>query len=248
MSQELQTLDQNTIAKLVLNGDMKGLTDQQKIEYYSYRCQQAGLDPAAQPFNILLLNGKMILYANASASQQLTGIHKLSHQITGRELTDGVYCVFCRVASPDGRSTENMGAVTVEGLKGEAKANAMLKATTKAIRRTVLAHMGLGIMDETEVETEVETIPGAVHGALTMVAPEPAPATTNGWSIDEMEEFETTSARAYAAFKAGGKPEAYDLWLAKWRANKAKDPAEQVLTKMAAFVAKLEAAAAQKAA
>jgi hypothetical protein len=52
-----------------------------------------------------------------------------------------------------------MGAVPVDNLKGEAKANAMLKATTKAIRRAVLAHCGLGMMDE----TEVETIPGAAR-------------------------------------------------------------------------------------
>jgi hypothetical protein len=33
----------------------------------------------------------------------------------------------------------------------------MMKASTKAIRRTVLSHVGLGMMDE----TEVDTIPGA---------------------------------------------------------------------------------------
>jgi len=154
---EIRTLDPGTITKLVLNGDMKGLTDQQKVEYYGYRCNQAGLDPAAKPFDILTLNGKMILYANAGCTQQLTHIHKLSHQVTNRELVDDIYCVFVRVTGPDGRSTENMGAVPVVGLKGEAKANAFLKATTKAIRRAVLAHCGLGMLDE----TEVETIPGA---------------------------------------------------------------------------------------
>jgi len=168
MSQELRTLDQNIIASLVIKGDLKGLNPQQKVEYYNYRCNQAGLDPAAKPFDLLVLNGKEILYANASATQQLTGKRNLSHQITGRELVDGVYCVFCRVSSPDGQSTENMGAVPIEGLKGEAKANAMLKATTKAIRRTVLAHCGLGMMDE----TETETIPGAVKAPLpTLDAP-----------------------------------------------------------------------------
>ena len=159
MSNEIRTLslDPITIGKLVLSGDMKGLTPVQQVDYYNYRCQQAGLDPAAKPFDILTLNGKTILYANAACTQQLTSIHKLSHTITSRELVDGIYCVFCKVTGPDGRSTENMGAVPVDSLKGEAKANAYLKATTKAIRRTVLAHCGLGMMDE----TETVTIPGA---------------------------------------------------------------------------------------
>lgn len=151
------TLDPGTIGKLVLDGDLKGLTPAQRVDYYSYRCQQAGLDPAAKPFDLLTLNGKMVLYANAGCTQQLTATRKLSHEVTNRELVDGIYCVFVRVKGEDGRSTENMGAVPVEGLKGEAKANAMLKATTKAIRRAVLAHCGLGMLDE----TEAETIPGA---------------------------------------------------------------------------------------
>lgn len=176
MSNELRTLDQNTISSLVINGDLKRLTPDQKVAFYSYRCQQAGLDPAAKPFDLLTLNGKEILYANASCTQQLCAIHKLSHEVTSRELVDDIYCVFVRVKGPDGRSTENMGAVPVAGLKGEAKANAMLKATTKGIRRAVLAHCGLGMMDE----QEVETIPGATKQEWV----EPATA----WSEEDYAE------------------------------------------------------------
>lgn len=244
MSAELRTLDQATIAKLVLNGDMKGLTDAQKVDYYGYRCQQAGLDPAAKPFDILTLNGKMILYANASCTQQLTSIRKLSHQVTGRELVDGVYCVFVRVTGEDGRSTENMGAVPVEGLKGEPKANAMLKATTKAIRRAVLAHCGLGMMDETETETE--TIPGAkMEPADKVLAAQSA--SSSGWSIEEQEEFELTKDRMWSAFKAAGQSEeAFSKAFSTWQTRKTSDPAEMVLTAFAAFIEKLEAAAKAK--
>lgn len=249
MSNDLQTLDQGTITKLVLNGDMKDLSDKQKVDYYTYRCQQAGLDPAAKPFDILTLNGKMILYANAACTQQLTSNRKLSHHVTNRELVDGIYCVFVRVTDSDGRSTENMGAVPIDNLKGDAKANAMLKATTKAIRRSVLAHCGLGMMDETETETE--TIPGAkmesgntlVSGAKQPDAPAKGPYAFP-WSIEELEEFETTKDRAYSAFKAAGKDEgAFNQFAEVWKKNQMVDPAEKVLTKFAAIVNKLEEAA-----
>ena len=247
MSNEIRSLDQNTISKLVLAGDMKGLNDAQKVDYYTYRCQQAGLDPAAKPFDILTLNGKMILYANAACTQQLTSNRKLSHQVTNRELVDGIYCVFVRVYDPEGRSTENMGAVPIETLKGEAKANAMLKATTKAIRRAVLAHCGLGMMDE----TEVETIPGAkVETIDTKTTPEATQKTgpyAHPWSIDELEEFQTTMDRGYVAFKNAGAADKFEGFRDKWKANQKKDPAEMVLTKFAAIVNKLEAAAAKKA-
>ena len=236
MSDELRTLDPNIISSLVINGDLKRLTPEQKVAYYNYRCQQAGLDPSAKPFDLLTLNNKEILYANAGCSQQLTSIHGLSHQITGRELTDGIYCVFCRVTGPDGRSTENMGAVPVENLKGEMKSNAMLKATTKAIRRSVLAHMGLGMMDE----AEVETIPGAVVATLPTLITTP---TTGGWSIEEQETFAMGLEALYRIFKAGGHPEMYTKEEESWKERKKNDPAPVVLKALEERVNTLETAA-----
>jgi hypothetical protein len=66
---------------------------------------------------------------------------------------DDIYIVSVRVTGADGRVSENQGAVAIGHLKADALANAVLKATTKAIRRAVLSHVGLGMLDETEVET-----------------------------------------------------------------------------------------------
>lgn len=154
-------LDPAIQESIVLRGDLSGLNEQQKKNYYLFRCRQVGLDPAAKPFDLLKLNGKEILYANAGATQQLCSIHKLSTQITHRERIDDIYVVSVRVTGADGRVSENQGAVSVGNARGDALANAILKATTKAIRRAVLAHCGLGMLDE----TEVETIPGAVRAA-----------------------------------------------------------------------------------
>lgn len=263
MADELMTLDQGIVSSLVLNGDMGRLTPEQKVSYYNYRCQQAGLDPSAQPFNLLQLNGKLILYANAGASQQLTNNRDLSHQITDRELVDGIYCVFCRVTGKDGRSTENMGAVSVESLKGEAKANAMLKATTKAIRRSVLAHCGLGLMDE----TEVETIPGAakldlpyIEGKVVVpteptvganpddkLRPEPKPdPIVGGWTIQALEQFTTLIQNDLdLIFKDGGQPDLYNAEKEKWEGRKRTDPAEKVLPSLEARIDKLRKAMAK---
>jgi hypothetical protein len=146
-------IDPVIVESLVINGDLSKLNPAQKVALYRYRCQQVGLDPSAKPFDLLTLNGKQVLYANAGCTQQLCAIHKLKTAITAREKVDDIYTVCARVESPDGRFSENMGAVPLTGLKGDALANAFLKATTKAIRRTVLAHVGLGMLDETEVET-----------------------------------------------------------------------------------------------
>jgi len=150
---EVAIIDPAIIESIVTKGDLSGLNQVQKVQYYNYRCKQIGLDPSAKPFDLLNLSGKQVLYANAGATQQLCNIHKLSTQITGKERVDDIYIVSVRVTGADGRVSENQGAVSIAGLRGDALANGVLKATTKAIRRSVLAHCGLGMLDETEVET-----------------------------------------------------------------------------------------------
>ena len=178
------TLDPAIQSSIVLRGDLSGLNEDQKKQYYLYRCKQVGLDPAAKPFDLLTLNGKQILYANASATQQLCALHKLSTQITHRERVDGIYLDSVRVTGSDGRVSENQGAVDVGNLVGERLANAILKATTKAIRRSVLAHCGLGMLDETEVETipqaRVEPMVVTETPAPITVEEKPEPVATTG--------------------------------------------------------------------
>jgi hypothetical protein len=127
-----------------------------------------GLDPFTKPFDILRLNGKEVLYCTRSGTQQLNKLHKVSHLITSRDTNAeaGVYIVTSKASLPDGRCTESIGAVNIAGLKGEAYANAIMKAETKAKRRATLDLLGLGVLDE----SEAETIPNASVGALqTMV-------------------------------------------------------------------------------
>lgn len=198
---QVQAIDPAIIASVVTTGDLSKLSPQQKVALYNYRCQQAGLDPAAKPFDLLKLNGKEILYANATATQQLVGRHNLSVSIVSRDKVDDLYIVGARVASPDGRFSENTGAVPLGQLKGEALANAIMKATTKAIRRTVLAHLGLGMLDE----TEVATIPGAmtVDAAAASLVSDP-----RGDLTDVASDAVDTHVKALAALIDADKEEA----------------------------------------
>ena len=168
---EVAVIDPAIIESIVTKGDLSGLNQVQKVQYYNYRCKQIGLDPSAKPFDLLNLSGKQVLYANAGATQQLCNLHRLSTQITNKERLDDIYVVSVRVTGADGRSSENQGAVSIGGLRGDGLANAILKCTTKAIRRSVLAHCGLGMLDE----TEVETIPNAHKESIVIPQAEPIP-------------------------------------------------------------------------
>jgi hypothetical protein len=65
---------------------------------------------------------------------------------------EGVYIIICKVMNGAGRTDIARGAVTLQGLKGEALANAIMKTETKAKRRATLSICGLGFLDETEIE------------------------------------------------------------------------------------------------
>lgn len=141
---------------VIVGGDLAKLTPEQRVEYYLMRCEAAGLDPRTQPFQYITLQGKLTLYASKTATEQLCARRSITTAIVGRDRADDLYIVTCR-ASADGRYTESIGAVSIAGLRGDALANALMKAETKAKRRAVLSLSGLGMLDE----LEVATIPGA---------------------------------------------------------------------------------------
>lgn len=153
MSTELtEQVSPDIINSLILTGDMSKLTAGQQTQYYNAVCKSVGINPLTQPFAIITLQGKKTLYATKGCTQQLSDSRKINTEIKKKEVVDGVYIAECRATMPDGRYTDDIGAVSIGGLKGSELANAMMKSITKAKRRAVLALCGLGIPDESEVE------------------------------------------------------------------------------------------------
>lgn len=174
----LASLDAETMQNLVAGGDCSRLSPAQKVAYYQARCEAAGLDPRAQPFAFMRLNGKEVLYAQKAASDQLAAKHGVKMMIVSQSTEDGIRVVTVRAETKDGRQTDEIGAVPVKGLSGDALCNAMMKAVTKAKRRAVLSICGLGMLDETEVETIPQAAPIAASPAVEVLPAEgarPAP-------------------------------------------------------------------------
>lgn len=159
------------IEQVLIKGDLKALTEEQRNAYYLRVCESAGLNPLTQPFAYIVLNNKLTLYALRSATDQLRAVHGVSVVDMDEQDRDGVHIVTVKVTDKQGRSDMARGAVSVQGLKGEALANAIMKAETKAKRRATLSICGLGLLDE----TEVETIPGAHPLAPEQAAGEDSP-------------------------------------------------------------------------
>lgn len=141
---------------LVVDGDLGKLTPDQRVQYLKSVTESLGLNPMTRPFGLIRLDNKVTLYALKEASVQLA---KRDHVTV--KLGDYIYIkernmlmVQATASSPDGRSTDDVAAIPLgEKVLGDAAANAYMKLATKAKRRVILAHCGLGILDETELDT-----------------------------------------------------------------------------------------------
>lgn len=138
--------------KVLLTGDLAGLDAGQRLNYYESVCRALKLNPLTKPFEYIVLNSKLTLYARKDCTEQLRRTYGISVRIISRETIEGVFTVVARASFPNGREDESVGAVFLPST-GEAKSNAIMKAETKAKRRVTLSICGLGMFDESELDS-----------------------------------------------------------------------------------------------
>ena len=165
-SNGLVPVSQDAIKAITLYADYSKISENDRVNVALSLCDRYGLDPATTPFNWLKNDktGVVALYANKSCAAQLASNRKLKCEIVSEGLVlESVYSVRYRVTEGD-RVTEDVGVSPItyfkkgEGstpgswarLEGGGLSDAIMKAHTKATRRTVLKHCGLGLPDEKE--------------------------------------------------------------------------------------------------
>ena len=144
--------DSSIIESVVIGGDLSRLTPEQRVNYYKAVCESVALNPLTKPFDYITLNGKLPLFARTYATDQLRARDSVSITKLERDIVNDI-CMVTAYAQTATRSDASTGAVSIKGLTGDALANAMMKAETKAKRRVTLSICGLGMLDETEIET-----------------------------------------------------------------------------------------------
>ena len=172
----------------MLRGDISALSVEERSKFYVQMCEQLGLNPASQPFAALKLNGKEILYPTRGATDQLAAIHRLN-----REIVDGpkvidlagtklVYAV-CRATHPNGRIETAVATVPLTD-----PVNVLMKCETKAKRRATLSILGLGMLDETELETITANVKSTGLPVDVQPVLGASPETEGGRADDEPED------------------------------------------------------------
>jgi hypothetical protein len=184
MSTEIEKRDTiaplSAIEKVVVENNLAALNPAERWQYYRWRCESLGLDPAARPFQYIVFQGKLTLYADKGCAEQLRAKHRITVKLDRAQVVEGIYTVPATAYHPDGRSATDIGAVPVAGVKGDDLAKAMKKAVTQANRRATLALMGLGSQDLEDVQGVQRLDIEAVHSPSGLlpsdVVVEPLPA------------------------------------------------------------------------
>jgi hypothetical protein len=197
MSKDLTVKEEQIIEKIILTGDISGLQPQEKSKYYNMFCESLGLNPVTQPFDIINLQGKERLYAKRECTEQLRKINKVSIIEMRKEKSDSLYLVEVKVQDKDGRTDIATGVVSINNLKHDALANAIMKAESKAKRRATLSICGLGILDESEIETipdvslstETESKLKEVGNDIGKLQPDNPPNLNQGDPLKKMNEM-----------------------------------------------------------
>jgi len=193
-----------SIRSAISNNNLASLSDEQKDQYYLFMCDALKLNPLTNPLQWVRLNGKLQLYAAKNCAEQLRMIHKLSIKIKEARTDEktGQFIVVAEGVTPDGRSDSSLAAVSLQGLKGDALSNAMMKCETKAKRRLTLSMCSTGLIDE----SEVVTIPNREIVDIKQVS---TPTSTD--SMQSNEKGAAPSNTGPSLNGGGGKPKNKDI-------------------------------------
>ncbi len=173
-----QQADWATIEAALVQGDLAGLTPQQRVMHYNRTCESIGVNPLMKPFDYIKLNGKVTLYALKSCTEQLRARRGVSITKLEKDFSNDLFIVTAYATTSDGKCDVSTGACSIAGLKGEALANALMKAETKAKRRVTLSVCGLGWLDESEVSSIPEARVGN-EAIVTQGSPMPIAESAN---------------------------------------------------------------------
>lgn len=153
MTTALTSSNIQKIEELLVTGNLAQLTSKERVEYVNKVCETMGLNPLTRPFDFMTFQGKMVMYAKKDCTDQLRKIHNVSIKVVKQEIINDLLFFTVEASDRNGRVDSDIGVINIANLKGDALANASMKGLTKAKRRVTLSFCGLGILDESEIDS-----------------------------------------------------------------------------------------------
>jgi len=157
---------------VLLIGDLKELSPEQRVAHYKNLCYSLGLNHLTRPFEYILFKerdeenapAKLQLYARKDCAEQLRKIYQVSiiPGTTTTKISNEFATTRLSLRDKYGKTDTATGIVYLwkhakngnpYRLSGQRLADAIMKSETKAKRRGTLSICGLGILDEHDLES-----------------------------------------------------------------------------------------------
>lgn len=144
----------SSAVRATMNGDWKGVSDADRMRFLKHMCDALSIPLVLNPFKFIDMKGKTQLYSTAEAAFSLARKNKMTVKITEEKFDKESQILTIRVTAthPKGEQSDDVGKLYLGGLTGQDRANAEMKAVTKAKRRAIFSALGLSVMDEDEIK------------------------------------------------------------------------------------------------
>lgn len=141
------------------NGSIHQLTNPEKRELLAKLCNSLGLNQYIMPFRIYRdMQGHEFIYATKECCAELRHLHHINILTESHSIIDGMCIASVSGNNKYGRVDSEIGAIHIDSLVGQDKANGVMWAMTKAKRRLTLSLAGLGVLADVETRDMKEVI------------------------------------------------------------------------------------------
>jgi hypothetical protein len=171
---DLTDEDVRALEAAVMSNDFGQLTTRQRMAAMFQRCAALGLDIRLNPFVWAVMNKKLVPVRTKNAGSQSRG-NMRTNLLPVQQVLDhraGVYMVMFKASNPDGRTDYDIGATSIKNLSGEAYANAIMVAWTKAKNRVTESLETTGVNLSEEEVASVNRVDAENASAARMIDPQ----------------------------------------------------------------------------
>jgi hypothetical protein len=175
--------------KLVIQHDLSKLSPEQLVQYLRDVSEFIGLDPDLNGLDTIWMpneNGpgqSLVVYARRGTAEILRQIQGVEVSSLTHQMVKGSIVFTATGKNAKGRQEIAIGSKFIEQLLGKALDDAVMTASTRALRRLTMQFTSLGILDESEVKAIIgDTSNPATAATLSgsaMVIPPPQVAPNN---------------------------------------------------------------------
>lgn len=131
------------VEQAMMIGDLSQMTPEVRVAYYIATCKSLGLNPLTKPFQALKTeSGEIHLYPDKGCAEQLRKRDGISLRILSREYIEDLYIVTVEATTPDGRTEQSEGVVSMVETLSEWKEGTRRNGGTYRYKQDILGPDG----------------------------------------------------------------------------------------------------------